>query len=221
MSDMGALILRDLRLALRHGGSMMMVVAFCFMAVSLFPFAVGPESETLSRLSVGIIWVCILLSNLLSVDHIFQTDYEDGTLVQLILSPIPLEMTFMAKCIAHWVLNALPLIILSPILGVMLNLPEQGYKALPLILLVGTPALSFLSGIGGALTVSLRKGGMLVALLILPLFIPVLIFGVMAVEAYVAGWDWQPHVMLLGGFSLFTIAINPWLGALALRSGVE
>ncbi|PHZ84520.1 heme exporter protein CcmB [Paremcibacter congregatus] len=215
------IITRDVRLSVRHGSATTMVMGFFVIVVTLFPFAIGPEQNILERISVGVIWVAALLSCLLSLDRMFQTDYEDGSLDQFLLSPVPLEAVVVAKCIAHWLSTAVPLILLTPVLGVMMNLPEEGFLPLLGVMLLGTPALSFIGGIGAALTVTLRRGGVLLSLLILPLYIPVLIFGVLAVKASIDGYPAMGHVMLLGGFTLFSAAIAPWAAAAAIRSGLE
>lgn len=215
------IITRDVRLSFRHGGAGTMVVGFFVMVVTMFPFAVGPEQNMLARISVGVIWVAALLSCLLSLDRMFQTDYEDGSLDQFLLSPVPLELVVLAKCIAHWLTTSLPLIAITPILGIMMNLPAEGFLPLILTMLLGTPALSFIGGIGAALTVTLRRGGVLLSLLILPLYIPVLIFAVLAVKASIGGYPVMGHVMLLGGFTLFSAAIAPWAAAAAIRTGLE
>lgn len=215
------IIARDLRLAMRHGSATTLVVGFFFMVVILFPFAIGPEQNILQRVSVGVIWVAALLSCLLSLDRMFQTDFEDGSLDQFMLSPVPLELVVLAKAVAHWLTTALPLIVITPLLGVMMNLPEQGYLPLITAMLIGTPALSFIGAIGASLTVSLRRGGILLSLLIMPLYIPVLIFGVLAVKATVEGYPATEHFMLLMGFSLFSAALAPWASAAALRSGLQ
>lgn len=215
------IITRDVRLSMRHGSASTMVVGFFIMVVTLFPFALGPEPDILQRISVGVIWVAALLSCLLSLDRIFQSDYEDGSLDQFVLSPVPLEMVVLAKCIAHWLTTSLPLILITPILGMMMNLPEKGFLPLILAMILGTPALSFIGGIGASLTVTLRRGGVLLSLLILPLYIPVLIFGVLMVKAAIDGTPVMGHAMLLSGFTLFSAAIAPWAAAAAIRSGLE
>lgn len=216
-----SIIARDLRLSLRHGSATTMVMGFFVMVVTMFPFAIGPEQNMLQKLSVGVIWVAALLSCLLSLDRMFQSDYEDGSLDQFVLSPVPLELVVLAKCIAHWLTTSLPLIIITPILGIMMNLPDQGFLPLILTMLLGTPALSFIGGIGASLTVTLQRGGVLLSLLILPLYIPVLIFGVLAVKASIGGYPAIEHLMLLGSFTLFSAAIAPWAAAAAIRSGLE
>lgn len=216
-----SIIARDLRLSLRHGSATTMVLGFFIMVVTMFPFAIGPEQNILERISVGVIWVAALLSCLLSLDRMFQSDYEDGSLDQFILSPLPLEMVVLAKAVAHWLTTSLPLIIITPILGIMMNLPDQGFWPLIVTMIIGTPALSFIGAIGASLTVTLRRGGVLLSLLILPLYIPVLIFGVLAVKASIGGYPAQEHQMLLLGFTLFSAAIAPWASAAAIRSGLE
>ncbi len=215
------IIARDLRLSMRHGSATTMVMGFFVMVVIMFPFAIGPEQKILERISVGVIWVAALLSCLLSLDRMFQTDYEDGSLDQFILSPVPLELVVLAKCIAHWLTTSLPLIVITPILGIMMNLPEAAFLPLILTMLLGTPALSFIGGIGASVTVTLRRGGILLSLLILPLYIPVLIFGSLAVKAAIGGYPAMEHLMLLSGFSLFSAAIAPWAAAAAIRAGLE
>lgn len=215
------IIARDLRLSLRHGSSVTMVVAFFVIVVTMFPFAIGPEQNILQRISLGVIWVAALLSCLLSLDSIFQSDYEDGSLDQFVLSPVPLELVVVAKSVAHWLTTSLPVIIITPLLGILMNLPERGYLPLIGTMLVGTPALSFIGGIGASLTVTLRRGGVLLSLLILPLYIPVLIFGVLAVKAAIDGMPMMEHILLLSGFTLFSAAIAPWAAAAAIRAGLE
>jgi len=216
-----SIIARDLRLSMRHGSATTMVMGFFVMVVIMFPFAIGPEQNILERISVGVIWVAALLSCLLSLDRMFQTDYEDGSLDQFILSPVPLELVVLAKCIAHWLTTSLPLIVITPILGIMMNLPEAAFLPLILTMLLGTPALSFIGGIGASVTVTLRRGGILLSLLILPLYIPVLIFGSLAVKAAIGGYPAMEHLMLLSGFNLFSAAIAPWAAAAAIRAGLE
>ena len=216
-----SIIARDVKLSFRHGSASTMVVGFFVMVVTMFPFAIGPEQNILQRISVGVIWVAALLSCLLSLDRMFQTDYEDGSLDQFVLSPVPLELVVLAKCVAHWLTTSLPLIIITPILGIMMNLPDGAYLPLILTMLIGTPALSFIGGIGAALTVTLRREGTLLSLLILPLYIPVLIFGVLAVKATIGGYPATEHLMLLSGFTLFSAAITPWAAAAAIRTGLE
>lgn len=200
---------RDLRLSWRAGGGLMAVVFFVIV-VALFPLAVGPASGQLGDISVGVIWVAVLLAGLLSLDRMFQADYEDGSLDQLRLSPLPLELVVLAKAAAHWFGTALPLIIVTPLLGVIMNLPEGGFGPLMLSLLVGSPALSFIGAIGAAVTLSVRRGGMLLSLLILPLYVPILIFGVLAVAG-------KGPLLVLCALSLFSLVLAPWAAAAAIR----
>lgn len=203
------LLKHDLQLSWRSGGGLMVVVFF-IIVVALFPLAVGPQSARLADISVGVIWVAALLAGLLSLDRMFQADYEDGSLDQLRLSPLPLELVVLAKAVAHWLGTALPLIIVTPLLGVIMNLPESFYLPLLLSLLVGSPALSFIGAIGAAVTLSVRRGGVLLSLLILPLYVPVLIFGVLAVMD-------QGPLLILGALSLFSLVLAPWAAAAVIR----
>jgi len=215
------LMRRDIKLAFSQGGATGMVLAFFLVAVTLFPFGVGPDLAVLARISVGVIWVTALLSCLLSLDRLFQADAEDGSLDDLALTPLSWEMTVFAKSIAHWVATILPLIILAPILGGLLNMAGDGYYMLVLSLIIGTPALSFIGAIGAALTLAIRRGGVLLALLILPLYIPTLIFGVGAVEAAITGESVQAHLALLGAVSLVSILLGPLASAAALKMSLE
>ncbi|MAU40928.1 MAG: heme exporter protein CcmB [Kordiimonas sp.] len=221
MTAFFSIILRDCRLSWRQGASSGMSVAFFIIVVSLFPLGIGPEANILSRVSVGVIWVAALLACLLSLDRLFQADYEDGSLDQLVLSVMPLEMTVLAKSIAHWMTTALPLIVIAPLLSVFMNMPAEGMWPLLSAMLIGTPGLSFIGSIGAGLTLSLRRGGVLLSLLVLPLYIPFLIFGVMAVDAAIGGFEPAPHLMILGAFTLTSMVLAPWAAAAALRLGLE
>lgn len=221
MTAFAALLGRDLRLALRQGSDTVMVLAFFLIAVSLFPFGVGPAPERLAEIAGGILWVAALLAALLSLDRLFQADYEDGTLDLLIGSPQPLILTVLAKALAHWLTTGLPLLLMSPVLGLLLHLPGPAYGPLIAGLALGTPLLTLVGAIGAALVLGARRGGVLVSLLILPLYIPVLIFGVTAVEAAQAGRDPGPNLMLLGALLLAALAIGPAATAAALRNAAE
>jgi heme exporter protein B len=214
------LLRRELRLALRQSGDSLVVVLFFVLAAILFPFGVGPSPDTLARIAPGVLWVTALLAAMLSFERLFQPDFEDGSLEQLAMAPAPLEIAVLAKAAAHWLTTALPLIVAAPVLGVMLNLPEDGY--LPLIggMAAGTPALSLIGAIGAALTLGARRGGVLLALLVIPLTIPVLIFGAAAVEAAIGGFAVRPHLAALGGLSLGALVIGPWASAAALRQAL-
>jgi heme exporter protein B len=199
----------------------LMVVAFFVIAVVLFPLGVGPEPNVLARIAPGVIWVAALLASMLSLERLFQTDYEDGSLELLALQPVALEVTVMAKVTAHWLTTGLPLIVAAPLLAVLMNMPADGLWALMAALVVGTPSLSLIGAIGAALTVGVRRGGVLISLLVLPLYIPVLIFGVGAVDAAVYGLAVRAHLLILGGIVLAALALAPWASAAALRLAQE
>ncbi len=214
-------VARDIRLAWSQGGTGTMALSFFLIAVTLFPFGVGPETEILARIAAGVIWVVALLACLLSLDRLFQADYEDGSLDDLALSPLGLVGIAFAKITAHWCATILPLIVVAPLLALLLNLPSGAYQFLVLSLLIGSPALSLLGAIGAALTVSVRRGGVLMSLLVLPLYIPTLIFGVGAVDAASMMGNPLPHLALLGAVSLLSLLIAPFAAAGALRLALE
>jgi heme exporter protein B len=221
MSVFITLIKRDLNLAFRQGFDSLMVVAFFVIAVVLFPLGVGPEPNTLARIASGTIWVAALLSSMLSLERLFQTDYDDGSLELLALSPVALELTVLAKVTAHWLTTGLPLILTAPLLGVLMQLPNQGFMTLLIALALGTPTLSLIGAVGAALVLGSRRGGVLLSLLILPLYIPVLIFGVSAVEAALGDLATRPHLLILAGLLAATLALTPWAAAAALRQALE
>ena len=221
MSSFILLVKRDLHLAFRQGFDSLMVVAFFIIAVVLFPFGVGPEANILARIAAGTIWVAALLSSMLSLERLFQTDYDDGSLELLVLSPVALEVTVLAKVTAHWLTTGLPLLITAPLLAVMMQMPEQGYGVLLLGLALGTPTLSLIGAVGAALVLGSRRGGVLLSLLILPLYIPVLIFGVSAVDAAIGDLAARPHLFILAGLFVGTLALTPWAAAAALRQATE
>ncbi|BDM66131.1 heme exporter protein B [Shewanella sp. NFH-SH190041] len=207
------LLKRDLKIAIRHRGDIFNPLLFFIMVVTLFPLGIGPEPQVLTRVAPGIIWVAALLASMLSLERLFKADYADGTLEQMMLSPQPLPIMVLAKVLAHWLLTGVPLIIVAPLLAVLLHLESNSYGALISTLALGTPVLSLLGAIGVALTVGLRKGGVLLSLLILPLYIPVLIFATSAIDA--AGmnlpYDGQLAIiaaMLVGSLTLAPIAIG-------------
>ncbi|MBL4603090.1 MAG: heme exporter protein CcmB [Emcibacteraceae bacterium] len=212
---------RDIKLSWHGGSTSSMVVAFFIIVVSLFPLGIGPEQNMLARIAVGVIWVAALLACLLSLDRIFQADYEDGSLDQYALSPLPLELTVLAKALAHWVTTSVPLILITPLLGILMNMDDAAFMPLIYAMLAGTPALSLIGTIGASLTVSLRRGGVLLSLLILPLYVPVLIFGVMAVDAMVMKIGSNAPLLFLGAFTLFSLAITPWASAAAVRLALD
>ncbi len=215
------IVRRDLRLSLRQGGDAAMVVGFFILTVILFPFGVGPEPEILGRIGSGIIWVTALLAALLSLDRLFQADYEDGSLEGLALAPLPLELVVLAKTLAHWLVTGLPLAIVAPFLGLLLNLHPAGYPALVAAMALGTPGLSLIGAIGAALTLGARRGGVLLSLLVLPLYIPVLILGAGAVEAAISGLGARPHLLLLAAISLAALPLAPLAAAAAVRQALE
>jgi heme exporter protein B len=221
MSALAAIVRRELRLAWRSPGDSLNVLLFFVLTVVLFPFGVGPAAEILERIAVGVIWVMALLACLLSLDRLFRDELEDGGLDLLVLSPAPLELLVLGKILAHWLTTALPLIVVSPVLGLLLQLPAQAYPILAASLLLGTPTLSLIGAIGAGLTLGARRGGVLIALLILPLYIPVLVFGVAAVDAAAQGLSAQPHLLLLGGLLALFLPIAPVATAAALRQALH
>ena len=220
MSGALAVFRREARLALRQSADSVMVVAFFLIAVVLFPFGVGPEPNTLARIGPGVIWVAALLAAMLSMERIFQADYEDGALELLVLAPVPLELTVLAKVCVHWLTTGLPLMLATPLLAIMMNVPLDALPVILLTLALGTPILSLIGAIGAALVLGARRGGVLLSLLVLPLTIPVLIFAVGAIEADLSGLEVKAHLMLLGGLLLAAAALTPWASAAAVREAV-
>lgn len=221
MNSFSALIARDLRLACRQASDSLTVLAFFILVTVLFPLAVGPEPGILARIGAGVVWVAALLAAMLSMDRMFQSDYDDGTLELLVAAPIPLEIVVLAKASAHWLTTGVPLIAAAPLMGVLLNLEPEGYGALLLALALGTPSLSLIGAVGAALILGSRRGGALLSLLILPLFVPVLIFGVAAVEASLTDVSARPQLLILAALALAALALAPWPAAAALRQAVE
>ena len=216
-----AVVRRDLMISGRRLSDAVAVVMFFVLAVVLFPLGVGPELEILQRIAPGIIWVAALLAAMLSLDQIFQSDADDGSLDLLVLAPIPLETIVLAKCCAHWMVTGLPLILAAPILGFLLNLPAIGHVVMLITLVVATPTISLVGSVGAALTVGARRGGVLVALLILPLLTPILIMSVSAVDLALVGLNYVPLVLLLLAFFLVSVVLCPLASAAALRLAVE
>jgi heme exporter protein B len=212
---------RELLLAVRQGGEIGLAVGFFVLAVVLFPLGVGPEAEVLRRIGAGIIWVAALLAAVLSLDRFFAADQADGNLDLLALSAMPLEGVVVAKCAAHWVTTGLPLTLISPFLAVLVDLDSAAIGLLALALLIGTPALSLLGAIVAALTLGARRPGVLSSLLVLPLYLPVLIFGAGAVESGVAGTGARPHLLLLGALTLAALPLAPLAAAAALRQALD
>jgi len=212
---------RDLRLSLRQGGEIGLVLGFFVLAVLLFPFGVGPEPELLGRIAGGIVWVAALLAAVLSLDRLFAADHADGGLDLIALSPAPLELAVLAKGAAHWVTTGLPLTLISPILAVVVDLDPKAMPVLLLGLLIGTPALSLLGMIAAALTLGARRPGVLGALLVLPLYLPPLIFGTGAVEATLAADGARADLLLLGAITLAALPLAPLATAAALRQALD
>jgi heme exporter protein B len=222
MTALAAVFLRDMRIAMRVGGGALMGVLFFLAVVTLVPFAVGPDLALLRRIGPAILWIGALLASLLALDRLFAGDHEDGSLDLILLGHSPLELVVIAKALAHWVTTGLPLVLASPVLGLFLNLEPVAIGAVMLTLLVGTPALTFIGLIGAALAVMLRRGGLLLPVLVLPLSIPVLIFGVSAADAAVTGpVSFEKPLAILCALTLFTLVLGPVAAAAALRQGTE
>jgi heme exporter protein B len=217
-SALRALFIRDLRIGRRIGGAASMGVLFFLCLVAITPFAVGPDLPLLARIGPAILWIAALLATLLGLDRLFQADAEDGSLDMFLTSDTPLELIVLVKCLAHWLLTGFPLVVASPFFGLMLGLDARGLEGVAASLFVGTPALTLIGAIGAALTVSLRRGGLLLAVLILPLSIPILIFGVAAASGAMA---FLTPFLVLCGLTLAALALTPFAAALALRHGAE
>ncbi|MGZ5862738.1 MAG: heme exporter protein CcmB [Methyloceanibacter sp.] len=217
-----ALLRRDIRLAWREGGAIGTALGFYLVVVAITPLGLGPDLNLLSRIAQGVLWVALLLASLLSADRIFHNDYEDGALDVLATGPLPLTLVAALKSLAHWITTGVPLALLAPILGLLLNLPIEAFPLLVLAMLAGTPAVSFLAAIGASLTLGLRRSGVLLALLVLPLYVPVLIFGVATVLAATTGpaSPWPPLLMLCA-LSLASIVLAPIAAAAALRNAMR
>jgi heme exporter protein B len=212
-----ALLVRDLRLAVRAGGGFGLGLAFFLIVVVLVPFGVGPESGLLSKIAPGVLWIGALLACLLSLDRIFALDWEDGSLDLLATAPVPLEGIVSMKALAHWLTTGLPLVLAAPALGVLLSLPQGGYVWLVASLAVGTPALSVIGTFGAALTVGIKRGGLLLSLLVLPLYVPTLIFGAEVARRGAEGFEVMTPLLMLGGITFGTLALLPFASAAVLR----
>ncbi len=212
-----ALLIRDLQLAVRAGGGFGLGLSFFLIVVVLVPFSVGPETGLLSRIAPGILWLGALLACLLSLDRIFALDWEDGSLDLLATSPLPMEGIVSIKALAHWLTTGLPLVLASPLFGLLLSLPAQGYAPMILSLLIGTPALSVTGTFGAALTVGLKRGGLLLSLLVLPLYVPTLIFGAEMARRGAEGLETTTPMLMLAGISFGVIALLPFASAAVLR----
>ena len=218
MSAFLTLVRRDLKLAMREGGAIGTALGFFLVVVAMMPLGLGPDLNLLTRIASGVLWIALLLAALLSLGRIFATDYEDGSLEVLATGPLPLELVAAAKSLAHWISTGIPLALLAPVLGILLNLDMTAYPALIATTLAGTPAVSFLGGIGAALTLKARRGGLLLALLVLPLYIPTLIFGISAVSAATMGpGGFTASFLILSAVSLVSLVAGPIAAAAALR----
>jgi heme exporter protein B len=221
MATFTALLRRDLRLALRQGADTGLVLGFFILAVILFPLGIGPEPAVLQRVGAGIVWVAGLLAALLSLDRLFEADYQDGGLELLALSSLPLELVVLAKCVAHWLVTGLPVALISPFLALIVDLDAHAIALLFFGLLIGTPALTLVGSIAAALILGARHQGAVLAILVLPLYIPPLIFGAGAVEAGIAGSGARAYLLIDGALTLAALAFGPWASAAALRQALE
>jgi heme exporter protein B len=222
MSGLAALLVRDMRIAIRVGGGALIGVLFFLVVVVIVPFAVGPDLALLKRIGPAVLWLAALLASLLALDRLFAADHEDGSLDLLLMSRTPLELVVAIKGLAHWLTTGLPLIIAAPLIGLLLNLDVPAQGALVLTLFVGTPALTFIGLIGAAIAVALRRGGLLLAVLVLPLTVPVLIFGVAAANAALAGpVPFGTPFTMLCALTLASLVIGPFAAAAALRQEIE
>ncbi|MDP5215865.1 heme exporter protein CcmB [Ruegeria sp. 2205SS24-7] len=212
-----ALLFRDLKLAMRAGGGFGLGLVFFLIVTTLVPFAVGPQSDLLASIAPGVLWLGALLACLLSLDRLLALDWEDGTLDLLATAPLPLEAVVSVKALAHWITTGLPLVLAAPVFGVLLNLPGPGFFWLVVSLAVGTPALSVVGTFGAALTVGLKRGGLLLSLLVLPLYVPTLIFGAEVARRGAQGMETGTPLLMLGGITLATIALLPFASAAVLR----
>jgi len=222
MNALSALLVRDMRLAVRVGGGALIGVLFFLIVVTLVPFALGPDLALLARIGPAILWLGALLASLLALDRLIAADHEDGSLDLILMARVPLEFAVAVKALAHWLTTGLPLVVAAPLLGLLLNLDPKATGAVALTLLAGTPALTFIGLIGAALTVALRRGGLLLAVLILPLTVPVLIFGVAASNAAIVGpVPFGTPFTILCALTLMSLVLGPFAAAAALRHGME
>jgi heme exporter protein B len=222
MMALRALLMRDIRLAVRVGGGALMGVLFFLIVVAVVPFALGPDLRLLSRIGPAILWLAALLATLLGLDRLFAMDHEDGSLDLILMGQAPLELAVAVKGVAHWVTTGLPLVVAAPVFGLFLNLDAQAFAAVALTLLAGTPALTFIGLIGAALSVALERGGLLLPVLVLPLTIPVLIFGVAASQAAVADPEaFGTPFSILAALTLISLVVGPFSAAAALRLGLD
>jgi heme exporter protein B len=222
MSPLAAILVRDIRLSVRLGGGALIGVLFFLIVVTLMPFAIGPDLALLARIGPAILWLGALLASLLALDRLITSDYEDGSLDLILMARAPLELALATKALAHWLTTGLPLVLAAPLLGLLLNLDPTATGAVALTLLAGTPALTCIGLIGASLTVALRRGGLLIAVLVLPLTVPVLIFGVAAANAAIVGpIPFGTPFTILCALTLISVVIGPFAAAAALRHGLE
>lgn len=221
MNALRWLLWRDMTLAMRRKSEVLTTLFFFVIVVSLFPLGVGPELDTLTEIGPGVLWVAALLASMLSLNRLFADDFADGTLEQMLLSAQPMYLVVLSKVMAHWMISGLPLVLISPVLGMQLGLDGESLMIMMVTLLLGTPVLSLIGAVGAGLTLGVRGGGVLLSLLVLPLYIPVLIFGAGAVEAARAGLGFEAHVSLLGAFLVLAVLLAPWGAAAALRISLD
>jgi heme exporter protein B len=212
---------RDLLVAVRRRGDLAATLFFFVMVASLFPLGVGPEPQMLRTMAPGIVWVAALLASTLALNRLFASDYADGTLEQMLLSPEPLALLVIGKMLAHWLISGLPLVLISPLIALQFDQPTEAYGPMILSLLLGTPLLSLIGGIGAALTLGIRGSGVMATLLVLPLYVPVLIFGASAISTGASGMDISGQLSVLGALLLLGLATTPWAISIALRIAVE
>jgi len=212
---------RDLMLAMRRRSGLFTTLFFFVIVVSLFPLGVGPDMDILRVMGPGVIWVAALLASMLALERLFASDYADGTLEQMLVAPQPLSLLVLGKVAAHWLSTGAPLVLVAPLLGIQFDLPMEGLTVLAASLLLGTPLLSLIGSIGAALTLGVRGGGVLVSLLVLPLYVPVLIFGAGAVEAAMSGLGARGHMSLLAALLVVALCFLPWATATALRISLD
>ncbi len=221
MSAFLRLIARDLRLAVRQGGALGTALGFYLIVVAMLPLGLGADLNLLSRIAPGVLWIALLLSALLSLGRVFESDYEDGSLDVLATGPLPLELVAAAKALAHWISTSGPLALLAPVLGILLNLELMAYPTLVATMLMGTPAVSFIGAIGAALTLRARRGGLLIALLVLPLYVPTLVFGIATISAMLGPDDAAAPFLILTAISLGAMVLGPLAAAAALRAQMQ
>jgi len=221
MSAILAIVRRDLLLAMRRKSEVMTALFFFVIVTSLFPLGIGPEAALLKKIAPGVIWVAALLATMLGLARLFAPDHADGTLEQMVLSPTPLGLLITGKIAAHWITTGLPLVLLAPVLGIQFDLDGGTLLIMVVALLLGTPLLSLIGAIGAALTLGLRGGGVLLSLLVLPLYVPALIFGAGAVEAHISGMGAGGHLSLLAALLALAVFFAPWATTAALRIALE